>query len=157
MKTLQAVFILCALTPFACKVVYKSGRVSGTYELVSKTVKKGDDVYGYAGEIQVKELTNNRIILSFFITKGAPSYNLGSFVDTLILTDNTAIYTVKEFDPSCKITFKFSNKGVQVNEQTDDYNFGCGFGHAVVANGYFKRVSSEIPVIKDLTTGEELK
>ena len=157
MKYLFIITMTFACTSFACKVREKPTGMSGTYELVSKTVKKGDDVYGYAGEIQVKELTNNRIILSFFITKGAPSYNLGSFVDTLILTDNTAIYTVKEFDPSCKITFKFSNKGVQVNEQTDDYNFGCGFGHAVVANGYFKRVSSEIPVIKDLTTGEELK
>ena len=148
--------ILSTLSLLACKVSQKPSSVSGTYELVSKTIKKDDDVYGYAGQIQVKELPHNKVVVSFFITKGAPSYNSGSFVDTLDYIDGTAFYTAKEFDPSCKITFKFSAKGVQVVEQTDDYNSGCGFGHAVVTNGFFKRVTSEVPVIKDLVTGEEL-
>lgn len=157
MKSLFAVFILCVLTPLACKVVHKQHSVNGTYEMVSKTIKKGGDVYGYAGEIQVKELPNNRIVLSFFITKGAPSYNSGSFVDTMDLANNLAIYTDKEFDPSCKITLQFTAKGIQLKQESNHDYFECGFGNGVVAHGFFKRVSSEIPVIKDLATGEELK
>lgn len=157
MKNLFAVLILCALTTFACKVVQKQQSVSGTYELVSKTVKKGDDVYGYAGDIQVKELPNNRIVLSLFITKGAPSYNSGSFVDTMDLANNLAVYTNKEFDPSCKITLQFTVKGIQLKQESNHDYFECGFGNGVVAHGFFKRVSSEIPVIKDLATGEEWK
>lgn len=157
MRTLQAVFILCALTTFAFKVVYKSESVSGTYELVSKTAKKGDDVYGYAGEIQVKELPKNRIILSFFITKGAPSYNLGSFVDTLDYSNSSAVYKIEQDSIRCEISFLFNDKGIQVKQESNDDYYGCGFGDGVVAHGFFKRVSNEVPIIKDLATGEGIK
>lgn len=146
-----------ACTSFACKVREKPTGMSGTYELVSKTVKKGDDVYGYAGEIQVKELPNNRIVLSFFITKGAPSYNLGSFVDTLDYSKNTAVYKLQQDSVRCEISFLFNDKGIQVKQESNDDYYGCGFGDGVVAHGSFKRVSNEVPIIKDLATGEEIK
>lgn len=154
MKILQAAFILCALTTFACKVVYRSESVNGTYELVSKTVKKGDDVYGYAGEIQVKELPNHRIVLSLFITKGAPSYNLGSFIDTLDYSSHTAVYKLRQDGVRCEISFLFNDKGIQVNQESSDSYYGCGFGNGVVAHGFFRRISSGIPDIKDPATGE---
>ena len=118
---------------------------------------KGDDVYGYAGEIQVKELPNNRIVLSFFITKGAPSYNLGAFIDTLNYSKNTAVYKLQQDSARCEISFLFNDKGIQVNQESSDYFYGCGFGNGVVAHGFFKRVSNEVPIIKDLATGEEIK
>jgi len=122
---------------------------TGTYKLDSKTTKKGKDVYGYTGEIKVKMLTKNKIVMSFIVCKGAPSYNSGSFLDTLDYKDNRSIYTDLENDSSCMMTFKFTDKGVIVDEKTDDYNFGCGFGHAVVADGYFKKTSALVPLIKD--------
>lgn len=54
-----------------------------------------------------------------------------------------------EIDSTCRIQFTFTSKGVTVIEQTADFNFGCGFGHAVVADGFFKKVSGEQPEFTD--------
>lgn len=121
---------------------------TGAYKLVSKTKKVNGEVYGYSGDIKVKLLSNARIAVSFYVDKGYPSYNSGSFVDTLSYDGEKAIYKT-EYDASCKIIFKFSDKGVILNEQTNDYNFGCGFGHAIIASGFYKKYSSAAPVIKD--------
>ena len=130
---------------------------TGTYELDNKTRKKGEDVYGYFGQMQVKKLETYKTVVTFFICKGAPSYNSGSFVDTLDYNYNTAIYTDPESDPSCKLTLAFYYNGVMTIQESNDYNFGCGFGHGVEANGQFKRVSSEVPVLKKPGTDEILK
>jgi hypothetical protein len=130
---------------------------TGTYELVAETTKKGGEIYGYSGQIQVKLLIENRIAMNFFVCIGAPSYNSGGFTDTLDYKNNLAIYRVPDIDESCVITFIFADEKVTVDELTDNYNFGCGFGHAVVANGNYKKTSSEVPVLKDPFTGEKIK
>lgn len=130
---------------------------TGTYDLESQTTKKGNDTYGYFGQIQVKAMSINQIVMTFIVCKGAPSYNSGSFVDTLDYANNRAFYTDPEFDESCTITFDFEENSAIVEEITDDLNFGCGFGHAVVADGIYKKTSSQIPILKDPVTGEELK
>lgn len=87
-------------------------------------------------------LTQNSIVIDFSICKGAPSYNLGNFIDTLDYQDNKAIYKGDaNTDPSCMITFNFSSNGIQVKEKTDNPIFGCGFGHDVYVNGFFKKIS----------------
>jgi hypothetical protein len=126
---------------------------TGTYRLGHYSTKRTGK---YFGEIQIKQLDGQKIAISFYVNKGAPSYNSGSFVDTLNCNGDLAIYATQH-DPSCKITFKFAKPGVQVTEQADDFNSGCGFGYAVVANGFFKRVSTQVPVMKDIGTGEKLK
>tara|TARA_R110002020_G_scaffold176067_1_gene368161 strand:- start:352 stop:777 length:426 start_codon:yes stop_codon:yes gene_type:complete len=130
---------------------------TGTYDLESETRKDGGDIYGYFGQIQVKRLTEKQIVMTFMVNKGAPSYNSGSFVDTLAYKDNNAIYTAPGFDPSCKISFDFTENGVTVKEETDNYNFGCGFGHAVVADGFFKRTSSNEPELRHPMTDEKIE
>jgi hypothetical protein len=130
---------------------------TGTYKLVSKITQKGADFYGYSGEIQVKVLSKNKIIMTFDVNKGAPTYNSGTFIDTLDYFNNKTIFKNPAADPSCEITFIFSNKGVTVKEKTKDFNCGCGFGHAVVADGFYSKKSAEIPVLKDPMTGEEIK
>jgi len=130
---------------------------TGTYDFDFETKKIGEDVYGNFGQIQVLTLSETKIVMTFGINKGAPSYNSGSFVDTLGYMNNIVIYTTPEFDPSCQITFEFTKLGVNVKEKTDDYNSGCGFGHAVVANGFFKKISSEIPELRHPMTDEEIE
>lgn len=120
---------------------------TGTYDLSSRVRKKGGEIYGYFGTIQIKKLTKSRIILNFYVCKGAPSYNSGSFIDTLTYNNNKAIYTDPELDQSCKITFEVLKNGIKVTEETDDYNSGCGFGHAVIADGFYKIVSKKVPVL----------
>jgi hypothetical protein len=130
---------------------------TGTYTLDNKTTKKNGEIYGYSGQIQVKKITSEKIVMTFGVNKGAPSYNSGSFVGTLNYMDNRAVYGNAEFDSTCQIIFDFDKKGVTVKEKTADYNSGCGFGHAVVADGFYKRIYNKPPVLRDPSTGEKLK
>ena len=131
---------------------------TGTYELDSKTEERDGEEYGYSGQIQVKAITNDKIVITLCVCKGAPSYNLGSMVDTLKYINNKAVYiAADDIDSMCKITFQFDKKGVTVVEETADYNSGCGFGHAVVADGFYKRTSSKIPILTEPCTDEKLE
>lgn len=121
---------------------------TGSYMLDSDTTVKDGEIYGYFGEIKVKPLSKNRIVVRLSVNKGAPSYNSGSFIDTLKYEDNKAIYTPED-DSTCKIQFSFAVVGVTVTQEQKDPNFGCGFGHGVFADGFYKRTSMEIPVIEE--------
>ena len=121
---------------------------TGSYELVCKKKIIDGETYGYSGEVHVKLLDSAHIAMSFYLDKGAPSYNSGSFVDTLYYKHSIAIYKT-ESDTSCKITFAFSKKGVTVDHLAKNYNNSCGFGHSVVVSGFYKKISSRIPEIKD--------
>ncbi len=125
---------------------------TGFYSLDHKTEKRGGETYGYFGNIAIKSIAKDKIAIKLYVCKGAPSYNSGSIADTLLIKDNKAIYTVpSEIDSTCKVIFRFFRQGIEVEEITADYNCGCGFGHAVVATGYYKRKSYKIPTQKDLT------
>jgi outer membrane protease len=122
---------------------------TGTYKLEGE--KRGEDTFGNFGEIQVKVGDEENIVMTFSICKGAPSYNSGSFVGILKYDNNIAVFANSEF-PDCKITFTFDKKGVKVKQE----KFDCGFGAGVYAEGYYKKVSSEEPIMKHPETGEEL-
>jgi hypothetical protein len=114
---------------------------SGYYSLDSKTTVKDGDTYGYFGNIKVKQVDTNRIFMEFYICKGAPDYNSGSFEDTLLYKNGIAIYTTPD-DPTCVITFNFNTAGgITAEEKTKNFNAGCSFGSAVVANGFYKRIT----------------
>lgn len=123
---------------------------TGSYKLDSKTTVKQGDTYGYFGDIDVKLLDSSRIAMSFFVCKGAPSYNMGSFIDNLTYKNNIAIHTTPEDDTTCRINFIFTKKGITVDQHQADLNFGCGFGHGVFADGFYKKTTSKVPVIIDL-------
>lgn len=150
LETLIAILLLsCASPP-------KNVDPTGTYILGSENQKNDEESYGYYGKVQVKKLSANRILMTFGVNKGAPSYNSGSFIDTLYYRDNKAIYTDPSSDSTCKITFIFSSAGITVKEETADFNFGCGFGHGVVADGFYKKISSKIPLLENYETGERI-
>lgn len=131
---------------------------TGTYTYKGKTTKIDGYVFGpYTGTIQVKKIADDKIVMTFFVCKGERSYNSGSFVDTLTYVNNTSVYTTPDDDPTCKITFYFDKKSVTVKEETADYNSGCGFGHSVTANGYYKKTSSRLPILVEPLTGEEIE
>lgn len=120
----------------------------GTFEYVGKTILKNDDTYGYFGTIQVKTISKNRIAMTFYICKGAKSYNSGSFIDTLDYTNNVAIYR----DEDCKTTFTFTTKGIDVKETSSR---GC-WGAGVYAHGHFRRKSFKQPILVDPLSGEKI-
>jgi hypothetical protein len=153
-RAITAVIIVFFLSGFIHQQSYIDP--TGTYTLKSKTTKKGEDIYGYTGQIQVKKINSHKIAMTFGINRGAPSYSSGSFIDTFVYNNNEAVYFDPESDSTCKIIFKFTELGINVKEEAKDYNTACGFGHAVVADGYFRKVSGKIPVLKDPLTGEKI-
>ncbi|WP_018343623.1 hypothetical protein [Cytophaga aurantiaca] len=121
---------------------------TGTYEFQGKTTKKDGDIYGYFGTIQVKKLSDTKIVMTFFICKGAPSYNSGSFVDTLDFINNIVTY----INEDCITTFTFSKKGINISEKSER---DC-WGHGVVAHGYFRKISKKQPILIEPLTGEKI-
>lgn len=126
---------------------------TGTYKLASETVTKDGDTYGYSGKIQVKKIGDDKIAVTFYVNKGAPSYNMGGFVDTLSFVNNKAIYKGLENTTDCRIEFAFSESGIMV--KTDEGN-SCGFGHGVYANGFFKKKSSIEPILENPFSGQRI-
>lgn len=122
---------------------------TGTYKLESETDIRNGDTYGYFGSIDVKKIESEKIVMSFFVCRGAPSYNMGMFLDTIDYINDKAVYTCDKLDSSCIINFYFSKKGIKVEEKTEDVSFGCGFGHGVYASGFYKVKSHKTPIIKD--------
>jgi hypothetical protein len=122
---------------------------TGTYVYQGKTTKKDGDTYGYFGTIQVKKISDKKIIMTFYICKGAPSYNSGSFVDTLEYIDNKAVFK----DEGIVTQFSFDNNGVDIKEI--EYN-GAYWGQGVYAHGRFKKKSKKEPILTEPLTGEKL-
>jgi len=122
---------------------------TGTYKLGNRIAEKDGDTYGYFGEIKVKLLPKSKIAITLFVCKGAPSYNSGTIWDTLTFKNSKALCTTPDDDSTCKITFRFKKNGVSVDQQQANLNFGCGFGHGVFADGYYRKISSKIPVINE--------
>ena len=129
---------------------------NGLYEFDGKTYKKNGETYGYFGTIKVFLLDTNKILVSFYICKGAPSYNSGSFVDTLNYSNNQAVYRSDPVsDSTCRLTFQFTSKGIDAELCSDNPNFACGFGHAVDAQGYYKRMEGKIPSKEEILKDDE--
>lgn len=122
---------------------------TGTYVYQGKTTVKDGDTYGYFGTIQVKKITNSKIVMTFYICMGAPGYNSGSFVDTLDYKNNQAIYSYK----GCVTTFSFSKTRIGVK----DIGNGSCWGFGVVADGHFIKKSSKRPILTEPLTGKKIK
>jgi hypothetical protein len=116
---------------------------SGYYSLDSKTRLDSGETYGYFGTLKVKLIDSARVFVDFYVCKGAPGYNSGSFEDTLFYKNGIAVYTTAD-DNTCIITFNFNTTGgATVEEKTKDLNQGCGFGSGVAANGFYRRITEE--------------
>jgi hypothetical protein len=139
---------ICCLLVLSAFVIEKNKiDPTGTYTLDGK--EEDGEIYGYHGQILVKKIAQQKILMSFDISKGAPGYNSGSFLDTLSYDGVVAVYKPGAgIDSTCQIQFLFTSNGVTVNEETADFNVGCGFGHAVVAHGFFRKTSDKEPIFE---------
>lgn len=125
---------------------------SGVYTFSGKTYKKKGHTYGYFGTVKVLLINSNRILMNFYVCKGAPSYNSGSFIDTLEYKDNTAVYRgdTSLVETTCRLVFKFSSKGFDSELSSDYPNMACGFGHAVDVFGFFKKLKRKAPTMNEM-------
>lgn len=136
------IFVSLIFLVISCKENPSSIDPTGTYELKGENIDGGTK--GYSGEIRVKLIENKKIAVNFYITKGHPSYNEGTFRDTLNYDHNRAVYQDKDPKTACTLTLDFSKEGVQIKENAN-YEYGSCWGNGVVAHGFFKKTSAKIP------------
>jgi hypothetical protein len=130
---------------------------TGVYKYSGKTYKKNGDTYGYFGTIKVLQVDTDKVLMNFYVCNGAPSYNSGSFIDTLSIKKNQAVYhgdtTIIEL--TCKLTFNFTSKGIYAELFSDYPNSACGFGHGVIPQGFFKKQIGKVPTKDEMFKDEE--
>jgi hypothetical protein len=121
---------------------------TGTYTLKGEV--HDNKVTTHSGEIRVKLLHHELLTLCFFIDKGYPGYESGSLLDTLRYEDDAAIYVSK--DSSCMLRFHFKQNGVELMHVfTQNKGGDCGFPPGVLTGAFFRKTSSGVPVIQDLS------
>lgn len=83
------------------------------------------------------------LVYPYKLRNGEMSANMGQLDGEASITGDTAIYESSEFGP-CKITIKFVKPGtIRVSQEGAD--FDCGFGHNVMADGTYRKVSGKKP------------
>jgi hypothetical protein len=116
----------------------KTSKFSGFYSY-------GNDIEkGRIGAIFIYAETDSTILFYIDLNRGAPSYNMGSLYGRVKMkNDSGTFYTKYDYNENgCKWTFNFTKNGLTIN--TIDNQTDCGFGHAVYADGTFKRQSNKI-------------
>ena len=88
---------------------------TGTYEY-----DKGDDG---DGTLKVQKISADKIKVSIFVIGGAPSHNMGEFMEVIKIKNGIANY--KSGD--CALKFIFNAKAVKVVQSGWDCGFGNGF------------------------------
>jgi hypothetical protein len=121
---------------------------TGTYTLTG-TVKK-NHVVGHSGELRVVLLDSDRVAISFYMNKGYPNYESGSFTDTLKYNEDMARYT-PSCDSACTIIFWFSAKAMELRGLYTNPHTSCGFATGVMTAAVFQKTSWDKPVIQDLS------
>jgi hypothetical protein len=105
----KLVYFVSIFTLIQCKTSgVEKFDTTGTYKLGNYNPESAEEIREYFGEIQVKQIDADKIAMTFMINKGAPGYNSGSFIDTLIVKNKVANYRTP-LDESCKITFVLRN------------------------------------------------
>ena len=109
----------------------------GTYSFGNNECENG------CGSLLIHPESDNSLIFYLEVNRGAPSYNSGSLMGKLFISNqNTYEYTSNEFG-SCGLTFKLDDDFISIKTIDDRYN--CGFGNAVSADGVYKLLNNYIP------------
>ncbi|MFT7033674.1 MAG: hypothetical protein ACJA2S_002182 [Cyclobacteriaceae bacterium] len=106
---------------------------------------------GGNGWITAYPESDSTALLYIELTRGAPSYNSGSIYTRINLTSSEIILRRVDIDLKCEIGLLIKKDLVVLNTLNND----CGFGHGVVSDGTFKKISSKTP--QYFTNGEGLK
>ena len=97
------------------------------------------------GTIKVKLIAQNKVVLSLIMQNGEPLLRSGSLMDTLAYKNHLAIYKNAEIDTTCRITFHFASKGIDVIQASKAVDHNCDFANGVNAEGFYYKESSQIP------------
>jgi len=122
-----------------------SNIVPGTYTLNNKTESEAAKSGGPYGKLIVSPAANNRCLFHLRYSTGAPANNLGLIKDSLMVYGNKTFYKTSE-DPNCRVIFEFSEKGVQITQESSGSSFACGFGRNVHVDGFYNRMPNTPPL-----------
>jgi hypothetical protein len=121
---------------------------TGTYVLRGD-VKK-NNITGHYGEIRVRLLDKRTAAFCLYINNGYPSFLSGAFLDTVGYEDNRFLFRPAK-DSACALILTFSMRDVDIMEVLYDPRSECGLAPGVMEAATFRKVSSEVPVIQDLS------
>lgn len=121
---------------------------TGTY--LFKGEKHRHEIKGHYGEIRVKLVTDSLVALAMYSNNGYPEYSSASFTDTVVYSDNKAVYRSKA-DPSCQKVFSFEAVGVHIKQIYTNPASTCGFEKGVMPLGFIPKHSSDTPIIQAIS------
>lgn len=121
---------------------------TGTY-LLKGEIKK-NNITGHFGEIRVHLLDSQTVAFCLYISNGYPDYTSAAILDTLQYEEN-AVHYRPAHDSTCSLILTFSFRSVDIMKVTTDPYSGCGFKPGIDIPATFQKISSEIPVIQDLS------
>lgn len=98
------------------------------------------------GTFKVWALGKQRLQVQFlgfyeYQTKDGPMANTGEGSGIAFIDADVAIFKPDTSESDCKITMQFGPEKMSVEQEG-----GCGFGHNVIADGIYKKVSRAKPV-----------
>jgi hypothetical protein len=147
MKSLFLVLLCCVHLPLP-KVDPVFIDPTGTYVLLGDLKK--NNITGHYGEIRVRLLDKRTAAFCFYINNGYPNFVSGAFLDTVGYEDNR-FYFRPARDSGCALILTFSLRDVDIMEVLNDPRSECGLAPGVMIAATFHKVSSEVPVIQDLS------
>jgi hypothetical protein len=104
---------------------------------------------GSSSEIRIVSIGRGKLRVAFdliypyMIGDGEMTANTGTADGEAVIEGAAAVYSSDEFGP-CRITIKFVRPG-QINVTQNGTDVDCGFGHNVMADGVYRKVSSARP------------
>lgn len=152
MRSLSLFSILLICAPLRVHVLPSSPTFidpTGTYILKGVVIK--NNITGHFGELRIRLLDKQTAAFCFYLNSGYPDFVSGALMDTLKYDDNRILYRPVN-DSSCFLILTFNLRKVDLMEVFSDPHSGCGFAPGVVAPVTFDKISSEVPVIQDLST-----
>ena len=126
--------------------ISEKNNYTGKYILNIKGSIKKNDPQLPSGNLLLYRINDSLYKIKLRYAGAPPAKNLGIIDDTIIISNNVAIYSSKE-DKTCKIKFQFSNNSVKIDQQSQSHAFACGFGRNVHIDGEY---------IKDITASNTL-
>lgn len=126
---------------------------TGTY-ILKGNVRK-NNITGHFGELRVRLLDSETVAFCFYLSSGYPDYKAAAILDTLQYEENSFHYQPK-IDSTCSLVLTFSIRSVELMTVFSDPGSGCGFAPGVIVPATLEKISSETPVIQDLSARSPL-
>jgi hypothetical protein len=95
-------------------------------------------------ELRTIDHGNGDVEFQFDLWGGPPAYNSGGMEGHLSMKEGRATFETTKYEGVCRIDFEFAPKQVTVRQTAGSWA-ECGFGHNIVADGRFVRISKKVP------------